>query len=231
VRDNIGKRALERTLRKIGQQKVASGKYTMVLDNLNSSRMVSPLLSAISGSALQQRNSFLLDRLGDKVGSDLFTLVDDPHIIGASGARYFDGEGVATEKRTVFEKGVLKTYYIDQYNANRMNVVPTISGPSILNLQQGTKDLTGVLAEINNGVLVTDFNGGNFNSSTGNFSYGIEGFLIENGQLTTPIAEMNITGNFLTLWDNLVAVGNDARPQSSWRIPCLAFAGVDFTGL
>jgi PmbA protein len=231
VKTGIGKRALDRTLQKIGQQKIATGRYTMVLDNLNSSRMLSPLLSVISGSALQQRNSFLLDRLGDKIGNDLFTLVDDPHIIGASGARYFDGEGVATEKRTVFEKGVLKTYFIDQYNANRMNIAPTISGPSILNFQQGTKDLAGVLAEINHGVLVTDFNGGNFNSSTGAFSYGIEGFFIENGQLSTPIAEMNITGNFLTLWENLVAVGNDARPETSWRIPTLAFAGVDLTGL
>jgi PmbA protein len=231
VTENIGNKALERVLRRIGQQQTASGQYTMVMDNLNSARMVNPLLSVISGGSLQQRNSFLLDRLGDKIGSDLFTLTDTPHIIGAPGARYFDGEGVATQNRTVFEKGVLKTYYIDTVNANRMNVEPTISGPSILQFQPGSKDLNGLIADVNKGILVTNFNGGNFNNATGNFSYGIEGFLIENGQITMPVAEMNITGNFLTLWDNLVAVGNDARPENSWRIPSLVFEGVDFSGL
>jgi PmbA protein len=230
ITENIGRTALQRTLQQIGAQQVPSGQYTMVMDNLNSSRMVSPLISVISGAALQQRNSFLLDRLDDKVGSDLFTLIDNPHIVGAFGARYFDGEGVATEKRTVFEKGVLRTNYIDTFNANRMGVAPTISGPSILELQPGSKDMDGLIADISKGILVTGFNGGNFNNSVGNFSYGIDGFLIENGRITRPVSEMNITGNFLTLWDNLVAVGNDARLTSSWRIPSLVFDGVDFSG-
>ena len=231
VTENIGRTALQRTLEKIGAQQIPSGSYTMVMDNLNSSRMVSPLISVISGAALQQRNSFLLDRVGDKVGSDLFTLVDNPHIIGAVGARYFDGEGVATQRRTVFDRGVLSTNFIDTFNANRMGVDPTISGPSILELAPGTKDMDGLIADIDRGVLVTGFNGGNFNNATGNFSYGIEGFLIENGRITRPVSEMNITGDFITLWENLVAVGNDARTASSNRIPTLVFDNVAFSGL
>ena len=231
VTENIGRKALERTLQQIGAQQVPSGRYTMVMDNLNSARMVRPLISVISGAALQQRNSFLLDRLGDKVGSELFTLVDNPHIVGAFGARYFDDEGVATEKRTVFERGVLKTNYIDTFNANRMGVAPTISGPSILELQSGSKDMNGLIADVSNGILVTGFNGGNFNNATGNFSYGIDGFLIENGRIVRPVSEMNITGNFITLWENLVAVGNDPRMNTSSRIPTLVFEGVDFSGV
>ena len=231
VTENIGHTALERTLQKIGAQQVPSGRYTMIMDNLNSARMVSPLISVISGGALQQRNSFLLDRVGDKIGSDLMTLVDNPHIVGAIGARYFDGEGVATERRTVFENGVLRTNFIDTFNANRMGVVPTISGPSILELTPGSKGLDGLMADVGNGILVTGFNGGNFNNATGNFSYGVEGFLIENGRIAKPMAEMNITGNFITLWENLVAVGNDPRLNTSNRIPTLVFDGVDFSGL
>ena len=231
VTENIGRTALQRTLQQIGAQQVPSGPYTMVMDNLNSARMISPLISVISGAALQQRNSFLMDKLGEKVGSDLFTLIDNPHIVGAFGARYFDGEGVATERRTVFEQGVLRTNYIDTFNANRMGVAPTIQGPSILELQPGSRDMNGLIADINKGILVTGFNGGNFNNATGNFSYGVEGFLIENGRIAKPIAEMNITGNFITLWENLVAVGNDARTNSSWRIPTLVFDDVAFSGL
>ena len=231
IREGIGTKALERTLRKIGQRKTASGKYTMVVDPMNSAQLLRPLLSAIAGSALQQKNSFLLDKLGQKVGSDKFTLVDEPHLVGAPGARYFDGEGVATGRRVVFDRGVLKTYYIDTYNAKKMGTEPTISGPSVLLMKNGGKDLNGLVADLNRAILVTGFNGGNCNSSTGDFSYGIEGFLVENGALTTPLAEMNVTGNKIDLWNGLVETGNDPRPNSSLRIPSLVFDGVDFSGL
>lgn len=231
IKQGIGKQALERVLRKLGQKKVASGKYTMVVDPMNSSRLLSPLMSAIDGSALQQKNSFLLNKLNEKIGSDQLTLMDEPHLLQSSGARYFDGEGVATERRSVFDKGVLKTYYIDTYSAKKMQVEPTISGSSLLVLQQGNKNLDALVAGVDKGILVTGFNGGNSNSTTGDFSFGIEGFLIENGKLTTPVSEMNITGNLLTLWASLVEVGNDARLTSSWRIPSLVFDGVDFSGL
>ena len=95
----------------------------------------------------------------------------------------------------------------------------------------GTKDMNGLVASVDKGVLVTGFNGGNCNTTTGDFSYGIEGFLIEKGQLTQPVNEMNITGNMLTLWSSLAETGNDPRFSSSWRIPSLLFDGVDFSGI
>ncbi|MDO4756117.1 MAG: metallopeptidase TldD-related protein, partial [Parabacteroides sp.] len=97
--------------------------------------------------------------------------------------------------------------------------------------QMGNKDTNGLIASVNKGILITGFNGGNCNSSTGDFSYGIEGFLIEKGKLTQPISEMNVTGNMITLWNNLIEVGNDPRLFSSWQIPGLLFDNVDFSGL
>ena len=231
VKSGVGTKALERVLRKLGQKKVASGKYTMVVDPMNASNLLSPVLSALYGSALQQKNSFLLDKLNVKVGAGLLNLMDEPHLIGASGARYFDSEGVATERRSIFEEGVLKTYFIDTYNSKKMGVEPTVNSPSLLVLKPGNKDLNGLVADVQKGILVTGFNGGNCNSSSGDFSYGIEGFLIENGKLTQPVSEMNVTGNMITLWASLSAVGNDPRMSSSWRIPSLVFEGVDFSGL
>lgn len=231
VKKGIGTTALERVLRKLGQRKVASGKYTMVVDNMNSSRLLSPVIGAIYGSSIQQKNSFLLDQLGRKVASEKMTLVDEPHLTGASGARYFDSEGVATRRLPVFENGVLKTYYIDTYSANKMGVKQTIGSPSILTIRHGEGDLRGLVASVDKGILVTGFNGGNCNSTTGDFSYGVEGFLIENGKLSQPISEMNATGNMLALWSDLAEVGNDPRLSSSWRIPSLLFNGVDFSGL
>lgn len=231
IKSGVGTKALERVLKKLGQKKVASGKYTMVVDPMNSGNMLSPLLSALYGNSLQQKNSFLLDKLNTKVGADILNLMDEPHTIGANGARYFDSEGVATERRSIFESGVLKTYFIDTYNSRKMGVAPTVNSPSLLVLKPGSKTLEALVVDVQKGILVTGFNGGNCNSSSGDFSYGIEGFLIENGKLTQPVNEMNVTGNMLTLWASLVAVGNDPRMSSSWHIPSLVFEGVDFSGL
>ena len=231
IKTGIGTKALERTLAKLGQKKIASAKLPMIVDFMNSRQLVSPLVSALNGSAIQQRNSFLLDKLNEKVLGDNVTFIDDPHIPKAMGARYFDNEGVATKRMPVFENGILKTYYIDTYYANKLETTQTNASPSILTMPLGNKNLDGLIASLDKGILVTGFNGGNSNSSTGDFSYGIEGFLIENGQMTQPISEMNITGNMLTLWSNLIEIGNDPQLNSNGRIPSLVFDNVDFSGM
>ena len=231
VKDNLGKIALERALAKIGQKKIQSGKYTMVIEPSVSTQLLRPLISAIYGSSLQQKNSFLLNKLNEQVVASNMTLMDEPHLAQSSGARYFDGEGVATSRRAIFDKGVLNTYYIDTYNANKMGCESTIDSPSLLVMNMGDKDCKALIKDVANGILVTGFNGGNCNSTSGDFSYGIEGFLIENGILTQPISEMNVTGNMLSLWSSLSATGNDPRLTSSWRIPTLVFEEVNFSGL
>ncbi|MEG1585933.1 MAG: TldD/PmbA family protein [Bacteroidales bacterium] len=230
-KEGIGKKALERVLRKLGQQKIASGKYTMVLEPIVASRLLGPVMQAISGSALQQKNSFLIDKLNQKIASDKLTLIDDPYQPGAYGSRYYNSEGVKTERRPVFENGILKTYYIDTYSGNKMQVAPTIGAPTRLTMVHGEKNIDQLIAGVDKGILVTGFNGGNSNSTTGDFSYGIEGFLIEKGVLTQPVSEMNVTGNMLSLWNSLAEVGNDPREFTSWRIPSLVFDEISFSGI
>jgi len=168
--------------------------------------------------------------MGENITSEKFTLIDDPHIPKARGARWFDSEGVATRKRTVIDKGVLRTYYIDTYSGAKLEMEPTIQSPSVLTCELGSKTFDQLLASMNRGIWVTGFNGGNSNSTTGDFSFGIEGFLVENGKMVKPINEMNITGNLLTLWKNMVETGNDPRLISSWRIPSILFDKVSFSG-
>lgn len=231
IKKNVGKTALGRALRKLGQKKIGSGKYPMLVDNIGSVRLLAPLLSALSGSALQQKNSFLLDKKGRQVLSEKLTLIDDPRTPRCFGSRYFDDEGVATQRRAVFNKGVLETYFIDTYNALKMGVEPTVSSPSRLVVEGGRRSLEEMAAALDKGVLVTGFNGGNCNGTSGDFSFGIEGFLIENGKMAKPVSEMNITGNMLALWKNLAEVGNDPRQCTAYQIPSLLFQDVDFSGL
>lgn len=228
----IARKALQRAFQKLGQTKIKSGKYNLILDNTVSMKLLSPLISAMYGTAIQQKNTFLLNRLGDKIVSDKLTVIDNPHQKRAFGSRWYDGEGVATEDRVLIGKGVLNTYFIDTYNALKLNIQPTVASPSIIKLEHGIKNHSQLLNTMHQGIWVTGFNGGNTNSTTGDFSFGIEGFLVENGIATIPIGEMNITGNILDLWNNLVEVGNDPLSlNSSRQIPSLLFEGVSFSGL
>ena len=77
---------------------------------------------------------------------------------------------------------------------------------------------------------MTGFNGGNCNATTGDFSYGVEGFRIRNGKVAEPVGEMLVTGNICTLWQNLLAAGNDPKEATRWLIPSLAFDKVCFAG-
>lgn len=233
-----GTTALQRALEKINPQNIKSGSFNMVVENTCASRLVSPIFSALNGSNIQQKNSFLLNKLGEKVFTDKLTIKDNPHLKRMSGSRLFDGEGIATKEMDIISKGRINTYYINTYFSNKMGVAPTIESPSVPYFSRemmgkGIQDLSGreMMKIMGKGIFVTGFNGGNCNGLSGDFSYGIEGFYFENGEILFPINEMNISGNIISLWSNLALIGNDARNCTRWQIPSLAFENVNFTGL
>lgn len=230
-RENVGATALKRALNKLGQGKIKSERLPMIVENRSVGNLLNPFISAIYGSSIQQKQSFLIDKIGQQVASEKLTVTDDPFIVSGRGSQLFDGEGLASVKRTVFEKGVLKTYFIDTYYGKKLNMQPTTGDTSNLVFETGDKDLEGLIASVDRGILVAGFNGGNCNASTGDFSYGIDGFLIEKGKIVKPVSEMNITGNMKTLWMDLTECGNDVNKDSSWLTPSLLFKDVDFSGL
>lgn len=233
-----GDKALERALEKLGPKDMEGGRMNMIVDNTCSSRLISPIFQALNGSNIQQRNSFLIDKKGEKVFSDKFTLTDNPHWAGMSGSRYFDGDGIATRPMDIIRNGVVETYFINTYSANKMGCAPTVESASVPHFSlegfpQELRNLTyrDMIKIMGDGILVTGFNGGNCNGLTGDFSYGIEGFRFEGGEILFPVREMNISGNIVSLWRNFAMAGNDARTCSRWLIPSLAFENVEFTGI
>ena len=210
----------------------------MVVDNENSSRLVTPLLKALEGYAIQQNNSFMLDSLGKQVLPQWLDIMDEPRCEGAAGSRLFDSEGVSVRTRSVIGKGVVNEYFLTTYIASKLGMEPTcddIQRPHLLPCHAphwpapSTYDKKGLMEMVGEGILVTGFNGGNSNSATGNFSFGVEGFYFRDGKIVHPVREMLITGNLLTLWNSLVAAGDDPRLCKSKLIPTLAFENVDFS--
>ena len=230
-KEGIGNIALSKALKKIGQKKIESGKMSMIVENRQVGRLFGPLISALNGAAIQQKSSFLIDKLNEKVVSEKLTLTDNPFIPGGRGSRHFDNEGLATQKRVIFDKGVLTTYYIDTYYGKKLKMEPTSGGTTNLEFETGNKNLEELISSVKKGILVSGFNGGNSNGTTGDFSFGIEGFLIENGEIVQPVSEMNITGNMLELWSNIGEIGNDINYNSSWLTPSILFENIDFSGI
>ncbi|MFA9393002.1 MAG: TldD/PmbA family protein [Prolixibacteraceae bacterium] len=223
--------ALDKALQKVGQKKIGTEKLPMLVENRQLGRLLGPVISALNGSAIQQKDSFLIDKLGQKVVSEKLSIIDDPFLPSGNASKLFDGEGLATKKRNIITQGVLNTYFIDNYYANKMGAAPTGGSTSNLVFDLGDQTMDEMISNIKRGILVTGFNGGNCNGTTGDFSYGIEGFLIEDGARTQAISEMNITGNMLVLWSSINAVGNDAYENSSWLTPSVLFNDVDFSGI
>ena len=231
VKTGIGEKALERTLRKLNPKKIKSGKYNLIVDNMVAATLLSPFISALFGSSLYQKNSFLDGKINTKVASDKLSFIDDPLIISGLSSRHFDNEGLKAIKRTVVEKGFLRNYFINTYYGRKLDLPPTSGNISNIIFQNGTLDQNGLLKSVNKAILVTGFNGGNCNGATGDFSYGIEGFLVQNGEIIHPVSEMNITGNMNDFWNTLAAVGNDPYPYNSMQTPSLLFENTDVSGM
>ena len=260
---DCGETAFKRAISQIGPVKIESGKYSMVIDSEVASRLVTPVLNALGGYSLQQKNSFMLDSLGKKVFPEWLNIWDRPVSVGETGSRLFDSEGVATSETPIIENGVVKEYFVNTYMSRKMGVEATVEdatrpvvlpcfAPSVAGKVTSTSSVTNrasvaettssvaepveatcgkdeLMRLVGDGILVTGLNGGNTNSPTGDFSFGVEGFLFKDGKIVHPVREMLITGNLLTLWNNLLAAGNDARFCKSKLIPTLAFGNVDFS--
>ncbi len=226
----VGRRAAERALARVGARKCESAVLPMLVENRAAGRLVGSLFGPLSASSIQQKRSFLEGKLGAPVGSGLLDVADDPLVPRGFGSRAYDGEGLAARRFPVFERGVLRAYYVDTYYGRKLGLPPTTARSSNLAWAPGARDLEGLVADLGDGVLVTGFIGGNSNGTTGDFSVGLRGFRIRGGRTAEPVGETNVSGNHLELWRRLVAVGNDPYPCSAMRTPSLLFDGVQLAG-
>jgi PmbA protein len=226
----IGTNAAKRTLGRLGSKKGASNAMMVAVDNRAVGRLVGMLGAALQAANLQQKRSFLEGKLGQQVASKLMNVTDNPLVPKGFGSRKFDIEGIAAKPRSFFEDGVLKAYYVDTYYGKKLKLEANGGSTSNLTWKLGSKSQKELLADMKDGLFVTGFIGGNSNSGTGDFSVGVLGFMVRNGQLAEPVAEMNLAGNHLEFWKKLVAVGNDPFQYSSQRNPTLVFENVSIAG-
>lgn len=220
-------RALARALGKMNPSRTRSGLRKVLVENRAASKLVSPILDALNTYATDQKQSFLCDCTDRKIFSEKMSLTDFARVPGRPGAGMFDDEGLATANRAIIENGVVRSYFTDGYMSAKTGMPVTISEASSPTLLPTCGDsLEDMVASLGSGILITGFLGGNSNPATGDFSYGIEGYVIRNGKRVHPFSDALITGNLVELWNSLEAVGADPRPGTSWQIPSLLFSSV-----
>lgn len=227
----VGDRALARARARLGTKKGPTLKGTMVVDPQAGGRLVGSLLGPANGWSVQQGRSFWAGRVGKRSVSEKLTIRDEPLLARGLGSRPFDSEGIAAHPLPIIDRGKLQNFYIDTYYGKKLGMAPTTGSPSNRIIKPGRRDLATIVSGLKKGVYVTSWLGGNSDSNTGDFSFGMRGHLIENGEIGAPVGEMNVTGNLLDLFSDLDEVGNDPWPYSSMKVPTLVFRDVDFSGV
>jgi len=237
----VGQEAARRTLAKLGAQKIDTQEVPVVFDPDAGRSILALLGSCVMGSAIWRRTSYLLEREGTPVASELVTVVDDPLIPKAPGSRPFDGEGLASRRNVVVDRGVLQTYLLDSYSARKLSRESTASasrgssggvGASSSNLILSPGEMTAeeLLTSTPKALYVTEMMGFGFNAVTGDFSRGASGFWIENGERRFPVSEVTISLNLDDLLKRIDAVADDldlrtATATPTFRVSAMTVAG------
>ncbi len=237
---SIGTKAAQRALRRLGARKVKTCEVPVVFDPEMAASLLRNLASALSGYALYKGASFLIGKLGTKIGSELLTIIDDGSIPGALGSRPFDGEGLPIRKKTMVDRGELKSYLLDTYsgkklgmpstgNASRSVGEPPAVAAGNFYLAPGQKTAEEIIS-VKPGLYVTEMSGFGVNMVTGDYSRGAVGLWIENGEIAYPVEEITIAGNLKQMFQDIEAVGNDLEFRGRIASPTIKISHMTVAG-
>ena len=215
----LGRYAAARALARLGSRKIATCQAPVLFEAPVAAGLIGSFVAAASGASLYRKSSFLLDALGKQVFSSGVTIEERPHEPRALASTPFDDEGVATRRRAVVEKGVLKGYFLGSYSARKLGMQTTGSagGSHNLVLSSDGPDLAGMLKHMRRGFLVTEMLGQGTNLLTGDYSRGAAGYWVENGEIAYPVEEVTVAGNLKDMFRGIARVGSDTVVRGSYQ--------------
>ena len=240
----VADEAVERGARMLGAAKPATARVPVVLDQFAAMSFLGVLAGGLSADAVQKGRSLFADLVGEGVGSDLFTLVDDGTTIEGPGAAPFDDEGVPSGRTELFTKGVLNGFLHNAYTAHKGGSASTGNGkrgyrspPSVgtsnFYLDAGETSRDELLRRAEGGVLIQDVSGvhSGANPISGEFSVGATGLRISGGTLGEPLREMTIASTLPEMLKAITGVGDDLRFFSSVGTPSVLIGEMTLAGV
>jgi PmbA protein len=210
----IGRRAGERAIARLNPSRPKPGRYPVIFDPRVSASLLGHFSGAISGSSIARKTSFLQDRLGQTLFAGGVTIVDDPLRPRGLRSRPFDGEGVRVERRELVSGGILNSWIAESASARQLGIMPTGhaargaggapgASPSNLYLAPGQRSREALLAAFPEAVLIVEMMGQGVNGVTGDYSRGAAGFMVRDGAIVEPVAEITIAGNLVDMFATL----------------------------
>lgn len=207
----IGQSAADKTIKRLDARKISTGEVPVIFMPKVAQSILGHFFSAISGGRLFRKTTFLLDSLGTMVFPEYITLEEQPHLLGALGSSPFDGDGVQTRSKKLVEQGEVCSYILSAYSARKLDMKNTGNAGGVRNISVSTSEqgLDALCQEMGRGLLVTELMGQGVNLVTGNYSRGVSGFWVEDGQIQYPVHEITIASNLKNMFENIVKIGND----------------------
>lgn len=244
----LAQEAAKEALDLLGAKSVKSGDYPVVIRNGAAADLLESFTGIFSAEAVQKNLSLLKGKLNEQIGSDKFTIVDDPFMDGGLASKSFDGEGVACSYKKVIDKGVLKTYLHNLKTAKKDSVETTGNAskgsykssigisPSNFYVEKGERTLAEMIADMDRGIMITELQGlhSGLNAVSGDFSLAALGYEIKDGKIAGPVEQITVAGNYFEMIKNIEEVGSDLKfglpgeayiGSPSLKIKKLAIAG------
>lgn len=237
----VGRNAGERAVRRLNPCKVPTQRAPVVYHARAAGSLLSHLTSAINGSAIVRKTSFLQDKLHGTLFPANIRIIDDPHRRRGLRSHPFDAEGVAGQRRALINAGVLTTFLLDSATARELGMTSTghaqrgvsstpSPGPSNVHLEPGAVSPEALIKDIEQGLYITDLIGMGVNLVTGDYSRGAAGFWIEHGELTFPVSEVTIAGNLADMFRTLQPA-DDLEFRYGINAPTVRVEGLTIAGL
>ncbi len=236
----IGRSAGERAIARLNPSRPKTAKLPVVYDPRVAGSLLGHLAGAINGASVARGTTFLKDKLGARIFPDTIEIHDDPRRVRGLRSRAFDGEGTPTAARDLIAAGVLTTWLLDSRsarqlglrstgNASRGTNGPPSPSPTNLYLSPGSMTPAELMADIKLGLYVNEMIGMGVNGVTGDYSRGASGFMIRDGALAEPVAEITIASNLLEMFAHLTPA-NDLRFRRGTDAPTIRVEGMTMAG-
>ncbi len=229
---SIGKRAGERTVKRLNPVEVKSGNMPILFDPRVGASLVGHFVGAISGPAIARKTSFLLEKLGQQIFDSSVNIIDDPLRLRGLASRAFDGEGLPRAHSSLIENGVLNGWLLDSASARQLGLKPTghaslgggISTTNVY-IEAGTSSIDELMADVSEGIYITELAGQGVNPVTGDYSRGASGHIIRNGVIGEAVSEITIAGNLIDMFAAMRAA-NDLEFIRGTNVPTLRIDGM-----
>ncbi len=227
----LGAKAAAQALARLNPARPKTAQLPVVFHPRVAGSFLGHLSSAINGASIARGTSFLKDAVGTKVFASGIEIIDDPLRVRGRRSRPFDREGQPGVRRAFIEDGVLTSWILDTRSANQLGLRTTghAGGTSNYYLAPGALSPEALMADIAEGLFVTEMIGMGVNGITGDYSRGAAGFMIRNGVLAEPVAEFTIAGNLRAMFQALTPA-NDLVFKRGTDAPTLRIEGMTLAG-